>query len=143
MRIAIAGQTYKPALNGQGVFTIHLAEGLAHLGHQVMVLMPSDRGRTYHTCQNGVLIQAITAIPLYPFYPQVHVTPLPGLQVGPRLDEFQPELVHIQDHYPLCRSALHAARRRGLVVVGTNHFLPENILLELPLFSFWQAPLKR
>ena len=73
MRIAIAGQTYKPALNGQGVFTIHLAEGLAHLGHQVMVLMPSDRGRTYHTCQNGVLIQAITAIPLYPFYPQVHL----------------------------------------------------------------------
>jgi 1,2-diacylglycerol 3-alpha-glucosyltransferase len=143
VRIAIAGQTYKPALNGQGVFTIHLAEGLAQLGHQVMVLMPSDRGRAYQAVQNKVLVQAITAVSLAPFYPQVHVTPAPGFQVGPRLDEFRPELVHIQDHYPLCRSMLQAARRRDLPVIGTNHFLPENILLELPLFSRWQIPLDR
>ena len=143
MRIAIAGQTYRPPLNGQGVFTIHLAERLAQAGHQVMVLMPSERGRAYQSCQNGVLIRAITAIPLYPFYTDVHVTPWPGRQVGPQLDEFQPDIVHLQDHYPLCRSVLHAARRRGLAVIGTNHFLPENILLELPFFSLWQTPLKR
>jgi Mrp family chromosome partitioning ATPase len=41
MRIAIAGQTYYPASNGQSTFTVNLAEGLARRGHQVLALVPS------------------------------------------------------------------------------------------------------
>jgi 1,2-diacylglycerol 3-alpha-glucosyltransferase len=135
MRIVIAGQTYDPTINGQGVFTIHLAEGLARAGHQVMVIRPSDRIRAYRTSRHNLHIRAITAIPLATQYSNVCLTPLPGVQVGRLLDEFRPEIVHIQDHYPLCRGVLRAALERDLLVIGTNHFLPENIIPYVPIFS--------
>ena len=45
MRIIIAGQTYHPAANGQSVFTVQLAEGLAASGHPVMVIAPRTSGK--------------------------------------------------------------------------------------------------
>jgi 1,2-diacylglycerol 3-alpha-glucosyltransferase len=136
MRIVIAGQTYHPTLNGQGAFTVHLVEGLIQADHQVMVIRPSDRIYAYRTSRNNLHVRAIIAIPLAPPpYSNVCVTPLPGVQAGRLLDEFQPEIVHIQDHYPLCRGVLHAALKRDLRVVGTNNFLPENIIPYVPIFS--------
>jgi glycosyltransferase involved in cell wall biosynthesis len=136
MRIVIAGQTYHPTLNGQGAFTVHLVKGLIQAGHQVMVIRPSDRIHAYRTSRNNLHVRAIIAIPLAPPpYSNVCVTPLPGVQAGRLLDEFQPEIVHIQDHYPLCRGVLHAALKRDLRVVGTNNFLPENIIPYVPIFS--------
>ncbi len=42
MKILIASQTYNRTSNGQGVFVVQLAEGLARAGHQVMVLTPAS-----------------------------------------------------------------------------------------------------
>jgi 1,2-diacylglycerol 3-alpha-glucosyltransferase len=137
LRLAIATQTYDPHLNGQGAFARHLAEGLAHDGHQVLVLAPSDRFRAYCRVQNGVQVQAVTAIPVWPMAPQVHVTPLPAPVVHRALDDFQPQIVHIQDHYPLCRSVVHATVERKLPLIATNHFLPENMVDEVSLFSLF------
>jgi 1,2-diacylglycerol 3-alpha-glucosyltransferase len=135
MRIVIASQTYDPAVNGQGVFTIHLAEGLAQAGYQVMVLTPSERLLPYRTSRRGVLVQAITAIPLGSPKTDLQVTPLPIIQVGRLLDEFEPDIVHIQDHYPLCQGVVPAALKRGLPLIGTNHFLPENMIPYVPIVS--------
>jgi len=143
MRIAMAGQTYDARINGQGVFTLHLAEGLARRGHPVMMFMPSDQRRAYTALSRGVQIQAIRAISLAPLYRHVSVTPLPARQVGPLLDQFQAEIVHIQDHYPLCRSVLSAARRRDLPVIGTNHFLPENMAPYVPFSRCCRASVDR
>ncbi len=132
MRILIAAQTYRPATNGAAVFTVRLAEGLAAAGHEVAVLMPSDRTQAYRAEQRGVRIYAIRALPLAPFYPEIHVTLRPGGQVARLLDELRPDVVHIQDHYPLCRAVLLAARERGLGIVGTNNFLPDNMIPQLP-----------
>jgi glycosyltransferase involved in cell wall biosynthesis len=41
--------------------------------------------------------------------------------------EFQPEVVHIQDHYLLCRTVLDIAQQNNIITVGSNHFLPENL----------------
>jgi 1,2-diacylglycerol 3-alpha-glucosyltransferase len=137
LRLVIATQTYDPHLNGQGAFARHLAEGLAHDGHQVLVFAPSDRFRAYCRVQSGVQVQAVTAIPVWPMAPQVHVTPLPGPVVRRALDDFQPQIVHIQDHYPLCRSVVHATVERDLPLIATNHFLPENMVDEVSLFSLF------
>ncbi len=131
MRVAIATQTYDPPLNGQGVFAIHLSEGLAHAGHEVLVLRPSEEGHAYRRQRNAVQAQGVTAVPLVPFASQVYVTPLPGGQVREALDRFEPEIVHLQDHYPVCRAAMHAAQERHLPLVGTNHFLPANVIDEV------------
>jgi glycosyltransferase involved in cell wall biosynthesis len=37
-------------------------------------------------------------------------------------------VVHIQSHFSVCRTLAAAAHRRGIPVVATNHFMPENLL---------------
>ncbi len=132
MRILIAGQTYRPPTNGAAVFAVRLAEGLAASGHQVDVVMPSDRGTGYRDVERGVCIHAISAVSLAPLYPEIRVTLRPGPEVAQVLDRVRPEVVHIQDHYPLSRAVLVASRARGLPVLGTNNFLPGNMIPQLP-----------
>ena len=135
MRIAIASQTYYPGNNGQAVFTISLAEGLAGLGHQVMVIVPATPFLAKATVINGVQVQTVAAIPLAALHPNVHFTPLPGLKIWQLLADFHPDLVHIQDHYPLCHSVLRTARLRKLPLIGTNHFLPDNLIRNLAFMA--------
>lgn len=135
MSILIATQTYHSTLNGQGAFTVRLAQGLARAGYRVDVLTPSDRGEAYCLESEGVTLHALTALPLRPLDEHVHVTLFPGAEVGQLLDELDPALVHVQDHYLLCRSVVAQAVRRGLPLVGTNHFLPDNLIPYVPLLG--------
>ena len=48
------------------------------------------------------------------------------------LDEFKPEIIHIHDHYPLSRTFVIEAQKRHIKVVGTNHFVPENLSPYIP-----------
>ncbi len=132
MRIVMAAQTYRPATNGAAVFTIQLAEGLARNGHEVVVLMPSNRREGYWEFQRGVHIVGMRALSLAPLYPDIHVAWFAGRPAGRLLDRFRPQVIHLQDHYPLSRVVLSAARARGLPVVGTNNFLPENLMRQMP-----------
>ncbi len=143
MRIVIAGQTYHPEANGQAVFTTHLAEGLAQQGHEVMVVLPSERFKSYRTNNQGVRIEKVSALPISPNHTDIHITPFPQWRVQRLFKAFQPQLVHIQDHYPLSWSILQAARRNKLPVIGTNHFLPENLLRNLPVPAWGEKAAQR
>jgi 1,2-diacylglycerol 3-alpha-glucosyltransferase len=127
MRIMIVTQTYSSG-NGQASFTIHLAEGLAKLGHQVVVVAPSERMQSYSALVNGVQIEKVAALPMTILHPAMYLTRLSAHQAKQLFAKFQPEIVHIQDHYFLCDSILKEALRSNVPVVGTNHFLPENVL---------------
>lgn len=144
MKILLAGQAYYRRDNGQAVFTITLAEGLAAAGHAVMVLAPAAGRQPAQWREQGVAVQAIPALPLLD---NTNVTLFSGSLVSDALDQFQPDVVHIQDHYFLSRAVLRAARGRGIVAVGANHFLPENltdnILRGLPLVRAVQPLLNR
>jgi glycosyltransferase involved in cell wall biosynthesis len=133
MRIAIVGQTYHPDANGQSVFTVNLAEGLAAAGHQVVVVRPSPRSRGGRASHHGVRIEEVPSVSLGFLQPDARLTLLPDPSVRRFIDAFQPEIVHLQDHYPLCRGALRAARRRRTALIGTNHFLPDNFAPHLGL----------
>src|SRR5260221_8285907 len=127
MRIIIVSQTYS-AGNGQASFTIHLAESMAQLGHQVMVLEPAKSMNASARIQNGVQVEMIPALHVSPIHPEAYITPFPAAHIRKLMREFQPEVVHIQDHYFLCSAAVNEARKLHIPVMGTNHFLPENLL---------------
>ena len=127
MRILIVTQTYSYG-NGQASFTIHLAEGMAQQGHQVMVITPSEQMKSYSLCQNSVHVEKVAALHMSMLHPTIYITPFPAYRVKQLLREFQPDVVHIQDHYFLCRAAVNEARRLRIPLLGTNHFLPENLL---------------
>lgn len=135
MRILIVTQTYSYG-NGQASFTIHLAENMAAQGHQVMVITPSERMKSYSIDQNDVHIEKVAAVYMSILHPTIYVTPFPAHRVKQLLRDFQPDVVHIQDHYFLCHAAVNEARRLHIPVVGTNHFLPENLL---PFFRKFPA----
>jgi glycosyltransferase involved in cell wall biosynthesis len=100
-----------------------------------MVTAGSERGHPYHGNINGVQLEAVRALSLKMIHPDSYVPIFPSLSAGRILDLFQPDIVHIQDHYPLSRAMVFAARRRGLKIVGTNHFMPDNLAAYVPLVS--------
>jgi 1,2-diacylglycerol 3-alpha-glucosyltransferase len=127
MKIVIVSQTYEYG-NGQASFTIHFAEAMAQRGHQVLVITPSENMKSYSTRLNGVRIEKISAAHISILHPKIYITPFPALRIRQLLREFQPDVVHIQDHYFLCNAAVNEANRLQISVIGTNHFLPENLL---------------
>jgi glycosyltransferase involved in cell wall biosynthesis len=127
MRIIIVSQTYS-AGNGQASFTIHLAESMAHRGHRVMVIEPAKSMNSVSRIQNGVQIEMIPALHFPLIHPEVYITPFPAPYIRKIMQAFQPDVVHIQDHYFLCNAAVNEARKLHIPVMGTNHFLPENLL---------------
>ena len=142
MRIMIATQTYSCG-NGQASFAIHLAEGLAELGHQVMVVTSSERMQSYSVPVNGVQVEKVAALPMSILHPALYLTLLSARKAKELFARFQPEIVHIQDHYFLSNSVLKEALRTKVPAVGTNHFLPENILPFLRSFPTLQGIVAR
>jgi len=132
MRVLIVGTTYFPAANGQAVFTTHLADGLASRGHAVTVAVPTADGQGPYE-RNGVRVRVISSLSLDRWHPDAAVPVLPARALGRAGFATPAEVVHIQDHYPLSRAAARLARDLGVPVVGTNHFMPENLKPYLPL----------
>lgn len=128
MRIAIAGETYLPGNNGQAIFTIHLAEGLARAGHEVHMLTTGSRPRYQRQLVNGVHLHLLPGLSFSWLHPSAFFNLFPRLMVQQIFRKFRPDIVHLQDHYFTCRGTALVAFRRKIPVVATNHFLPENVL---------------
>lgn len=140
MRIVIAGTTYYPAINGQAIFMVNLAEGLAARGHEVMVLFPEARSTS--RMMNGARLEAVGSLSLG-FLHNESYAPIAMKKVGRALADFKPDIVHIHDHYPLSVVAVREARRRGIPVIGTNHFTPSNLEPYIPGSAFMKPLLDR
>ena len=125
MRILITGSTYPPCFNGQSIFTGHLAEGLAERGHQVRALFPSHIKKPFIDKVNGVETQGVRSWGAG-FHVDVYYPPISDFIPRPVFEDFKPEIVHIQDHLPMSVNVMKYAHKKGIKVVGTNHFLPEN-----------------
>lgn len=123
MRVLFSSQAYYRKDNGQAVFMIRLAEGLARAGHDVMALAPSMRGVAQREVIRGVIVQTVPALHLGH---NLNVTAFSDGWVEETIQEFAPDIIHIQDHVFLNRTVLRVARQRGIPIVGTNHFLPAN-----------------
>jgi glycosyltransferase involved in cell wall biosynthesis len=123
------GTTYHPALNGQSVFTVNLAEGLREAGHSVAVVFPEARSITRE--RNGVQLEPQGSLSLRFFHEESYL-PLKFSGVRRVFERFQPDILHVQDHYPLSVVAVRQARELGIKAVGTNHFMPANLAPYVP-----------
>jgi glycosyltransferase involved in cell wall biosynthesis len=135
MRILIAGTVNYPAQNGQAVFTENLAEGLAKKGHHVVSIIPSEIGAAYTIIRNNVRIEAIHSTNLNKIHAESYYSLFSERAIQRIFDDFKPEIVHAQDHFPLGRDAIRVARRNKIRLIGTNHFMPENLAAYVPVIS--------
>lgn len=132
-RILISTDTYPPDVNGAAYFTHRLATGLAARGNDVHVVCQSEAGPASADVVDGVVVHRLRSAPLL-VHPTMRVT------VPTRLDrlvaDINPDVLHTQGHFVVGRAAIAAARRAGVPVVATNHFMPDN------LFQFAHIPEK-
>lgn len=135
MRVLIAGVTYSPTLNGQAIFTTNLAEGLVKYGHQVLVVFPANQDVFLPQIQNGVQLVPLKSMSLEIIHEGTFVPVNFERALVRILNDFQPDIIHVQDHYPQSVSVVRLAHRHGIKVIGTNHFMPENIAPYVPILS--------
>ncbi|HKN96598.1 MAG TPA: glycosyltransferase [Pseudonocardiaceae bacterium] len=128
LRIIIGADTYPPDVNGAARFGHQLATGLAGLGHDVHVLCPSDTGPADVSTDTGVTVHRL-ASHRTPCHPTFRVT-LPWSatrMAGDLVDGLAPDVVHVQAHFSVGRALVRSAADRGVPVIATNHFMPENL----------------
>ena len=137
MRILLANETYPPNLNGCAVFTQRLAQNLAKKGHKVAVIAPSEKfGNKKETDEFGVTIYRLRSVPIKVIHPNFRVITKPDIYPVVRkiVREFEPDVIHIQNHFTLGRACLKAAKKTYTPIVGTNHFMPDNLVQFAPNF---------
>ncbi|MCC5574966.1 glycosyltransferase [Microtetraspora sp. AC03309] len=134
-RVLIATDTYPPDVNGAAYFTHRLAAGLAARGDDVHVVCASDTGPPRGDSADGVTVHRLRSAPLL-VHPTMRVSVPAGLgrTMSRLIERVRPDVVHVQGHFVVGRAAVGAARRAGLPVVATNHFMPDN------LFQFAHVP---
>lgn len=135
LRIVIGAVMYPPDVSGAANFGLRLATGLAQRGHDVHVICHSTDGRSHTAVEDGVTVHRVGAIGT-PVHPSVRImSPRRATKAADQLlEEIQPDVVHVQSHFYIGRGVINAAVRRGIALVATNHFMPENIFgyLRLP-----------
>ncbi len=135
----MAARTCDPTTSGSALFTFRLAAGLRAAGHQVVVLAAAPRS----VASGRVQVAPVTSVPLWPFSAVERIPLLPRRRVEAVMDCLQPDVVHVQDHFAVSRATIEAARRRGVPVLATNHFLPDNVLPFLPVPAGARRPLEQ
>lgn len=137
MRILIANETYPPNLNGSATFTQRLAQNLTKRGHIVSVIAPGLKFGDHLEVDNcRVTIHRVRSLPVKMVHPNFRVIAKPDIYPTVRkiIKDFKPDVIHIQNHFSLGRACLKASEKMNIPIVGTNHFMPDNLVQFAPNF---------
>lgn len=140
MKILIASDLYAPVHNGVAKFSENLAIGLAKRGHDVAVIAPSQTGKKSVEHENGVTIYR-TKSTIFPFYQNFRISVTPQLEVRRILQEFQPDIIHIQMLLGVGTATMFFGRRYDIPVVTTSHAMAENLLDNLKKMAVFSRPI--
>jgi len=133
MKILIAADSYYPHVDGASIFAQRLAVNLRKKGNDVVVISPSRRFRTESYEHEGVKIFGVNSVSPIIYYGFRIGTPIfSKKKIGKLIQEFQPDIVHLQAHFFVGKTVFRIAKKLGFPIVGTNHFLPENLVHYLP-----------
>lgn len=143
MKIFLVAETFWPKVDGCAVFTQRLAAQLRKAGHQAAVMAPSLTMRQEWFEHGGALVCGIPSLPTF-LYKDLR-TCLPWFcrsAVAQVIKEWKPDVIHIQNHFFLGSMALQVARKEGIPIMGTNHFMPENLLHFIPATQSFRLKVK-
>ncbi len=115
--IAIVTDAWHPQINGVVTTLGHTVKALQALGHRVEVINPGQ----------------FRSFPC-PSYPEISLAPATPATLSRRLDDIDPDSVHIATEGPLGWAARAACLRRGFPFTTSYHTrFPEYVRLRLPV----------
>lgn len=141
LTILIGADTFPPDVNGAAKFAERLSVGLVGRGHRVVVVAPSPDEKFGKRIENhdGVNIEVYRLRSWKWFnHPWMRFALPWEVRRDTRaiLDEVKPDVVHIQSHINVGWGLVREAHDKGIRVIATNHFMPENAAQFLPLPQF-------
>ena len=140
MKIAMAADLYWPTINGVATAARTLAQGLAERGNEVLVLAPSQSGKPEIEMDGKVKVVRVRAVP-FSFYQNFKISLAPALEVKKALDDFKPDVIHIEMLLLISQSAMRYGQKNNIPLVATNHAMPENLMDNLRLISHVSRPI--
>lgn len=140
MKILIASDLHYPIINGVATFARNLARGLADNGHEVLVVAPSQTGKACKEVDGNHVIVRTTSIP-FPIYRNIKVSLNPSREVKKIIEDFDPDVIHIQMLMWIGQAAMKYGNKYGIPVVTTNHAMPENLMDNLRLLAPVSRPI--
>lgn len=166
MKIAIATPVYAPMINGVAVFSHNLAIGLSKLGHEVVVITPSQSRKKEVKVEDGVKVFYLKSTDVKVYPDQIHqvgpkkkilgvemprifykhglkASVFPDRQIKKILGNFRPDIIHVQGSDPIGVSAVNYARKNKIPVVLTEHNQPEVLTEPLHLPGLIEKPTNR
>ena len=125
MRIAFVTETWLPFTNGVVTRLVATANELGRLGHQILVVAPSNGSPKAGTASNNTPNAAITTVTV----PQIRIPfvyggqpwGLPVPRVAHALEDFAPDVVHVINPVLLGIAGVRAATNRNLPLVTSYH----------------------
>lgn len=140
MKILIASDLHYPTINGVATFSRNLARGLAARGHEVLVIAPSQTGKKCKEVDGNHVIVRTASVP-FPFYQNFRISLNPAREVKKIIDEFDPDVIHIQMLMWIGQAAMRYGNKYGIPIVSTNHAMPENLMDNLRLLAPVSRPI--
>lgn len=134
LKILIAADTYPPDVNGAAVFCFRLATAMHARGHEVHVIAArNEPGPNTTVVQPEAVVHRLKSLRAFTHESYRLCLPWTATRdIAQILDEVKPDVVHAQCHYMIGHAAIKEAKRRGIRVIATNHFMPENLEPFLP-----------
>ncbi len=134
MKILIVGPTFYPDVNGASYFTQRLAQHLYKRGHAILVIAPSRSMRNESYDLNGISVFGIRSFPTFINGFRIAQSIFITNTIRGKIKEFLPDVVHLQSHLIFSKAVMKVAKELNIPVIGTNHFMPENLIhyLHLP-----------
>ncbi|MDR6985688.1 glycosyltransferase involved in cell wall biosynthesis [Paenarthrobacter nitroguajacolicus] len=138
LTLLIAADTYPPHVNGAAQFGYRLAKGMTARGHNVHVLAcRPDSGKSYTEFRDEATVHRLRSHGVFTHeYFRICFPWEIKKEISLLFDKVQPDVVHIQSHYMIGEHVLYEAVKRGIRIIATNHFMPENLNPFLP-FPQW------
>ncbi|GAA1761402.1 hypothetical protein GCM10009712_07510 [Pseudarthrobacter sulfonivorans] len=138
LTILIAADTYPPHVNGAAQFSYRLAKGMTGRGHNVNVLAcRADNGASFTEFRSEATVHRLRSHGVFTHeYFRICFPWEIKKEISLLFDRVKPDVVHIQSHYMIGEHVLYEAVKRGVRIVATNHFMPENLNPFLP-FPQW------
>lgn len=141
LTILLGADTFPPDVNGAAKFAERLAVGLVGRGHRVVIVAPSPDERFGKRIEvhDGVELEVYRLRSWKWFnHPWARFALPWEVRRDTRavLDEVKPDVVHIQSHINVGWGLVREAHVKGIRIVATNHFMPENAAQFLPLPQF-------
>ena len=137
MRILFVSSTYYPHINGVYYFVCRIGALLQERGHKVAVMAPSESVHSSHKKIDGLDVYGVPSISVI-INPSIRI-PIPFLlksRIKQIIESFKPDIIHIQDHFPLSKAVVQVNKNLKISIIGSNHFMPENFTVLLSKENF-------